>query len=102
MKDKMHIFFVFVSLFLIFVCGCSVNLQFPKNAKTEQNYQSTQIDTSNITSYQSLVATCKPAVVGIVSTYGRYQSIGSGVCVKNGSYVLTNNHVVENGGKIYL
>ena len=75
---------------------------FDKYYNQTATFESTQIDTSKINSYQDLVAVCKPAVVGIVSTYGRYQNIGSGVCIKNGSYVLTNNHVIENGGKINL
>lgn len=104
MKNQKKVFLLFVLFFSIVLCGCSMSLlpNFDKNQAQNQNFQSEQIDTSKINSYQDLVAICKPAVVGIVSTYGRYQSIGSGVCVKNGAYVLTNNHVIENGGKINL
>lgn len=70
--------------------------------KTYQHLNSEQIDTSNITSLENLVSTCKPAVVGISSINGRQQSIGTGVCVKNGAYVLTNYHVVEDGNIIRL
>ena len=49
-----------------------------------------------------MVSTCKPAVVGIAALSGRYQSIGTGVCVKKGAYILTNNHVIENGNVINL
>ena len=101
MLKKMCFFIVIILCFVFILSGCNLNIGFPKLMSTE-NFESTQIDTSKITSYQTLVSTCKPAVVGIVSTYGRLQSIGSGVCVKNGSYVLTNNHVVENGGRINL
>ena len=101
MKKKIC-FWVGVLIFSFLLCGCSLQiLPFDKNYNSK-NFESTQIDISKINSYQSLVSTCKPAVVGIVSTSGRYQSIGSGVCVKSGSFVLTNNHVVENGGTINL
>lgn len=104
MKNFKNIFIIFILVFAISLCGCSLQLLPYQNnfSNNEQNFESTQIDTSKINSYQDLVAVCKPAVVGIVSTSGRYQSIGSGVCIKNGAYVLTNNHVIENGGKINL
>ena len=104
MKFKKTIFIVFIFVIAFITCGCSMSFlpNFDNDNNQNQTFESTQIDTSKISSYQDLVAVCKPAVVGIVSTYGRYQSIGSGVCIKNGAYVLTNNHVIENGGRINL
>ena len=105
-KYFVFICLMFISIFVL--TGCFENLNFITNSKssaTEKNvktYESTQIDTSQIKSYHDLVSTCKPAVVGIAALSGRYQSIGTGVCVKKGAYILTNNHVVENGNVINL
>lgn len=104
----------FVIICFIFICvfilsGCFENLNFMTNSnnknavdRSEKNFESTQIDTSQIKSYQDLVSTCKPAVVGIAALSGRFQSIGTGVCIKKGAYILTNNHVIEDGNVINL
>lgn len=90
----------------IFFGGCTYGYGiFPKNLNntgTGEVHESNQIDVSKIASYENLISTCKPAVVGIAAINGRYQSIGTGVCINSGSYVLTNNHVVENGNVINL
>lgn len=83
---------LFLFAISIIFCGCSFG---GLNEKFQTQTGST-IDISKISSYQDVVEVCKPAVVGIVSTNGKYQSIGTGVCIKNGNYILTNNHVVEN------
>ena len=88
---------------LIFVCiiglfGCSTDLEFFGN----ESLSGTKIDVDNIKSYNDLVAVCKPAVVGISATNRRYQSIGTGVCITSGSYILTNYHVIEDGDILTL
>lgn len=104
------IFFnIFIIIFsTIILSGCyqfNTSSDFRNRIKSADNYPnfySKQIDTSNIKSYKDLVATCKPAVVGIAAISGRYQSIGTGVCIKSGAYILTNNHVVEDGNVINI
>lgn len=86
----------------VFLSGCFVFGIFAANRDDSQNFESKAIDVSKINSYENLISTCKPAVVGIASISGRYQSIGTGVCVKKGAYVLTNNHVVDSGKNITL
>lgn len=106
---KKIFFSIFIFIFsAIILCGCFQSASF-FNHRDEANsvdkypvFNSQQIDTTNIKSYKDLVATCKPAIVGIAAINGRYQSIGTGVCVKNGAYILTNNHVVESGNVINL
>lgn len=44
----------------------------------------------------------RSAVVGISVDLSNGYAIGSGVAVKDGNYILTNNHVVEDGGNIQL
>lgn len=104
-------FLISFSAFLVlsvFLTGCMGDAVFlpsyngQNDIDLSKGVQSEQIDVSNISSYENLVSTCKPAVVGIASVDNRYQSIGTGVSVSDGSYVLTNNHVIENGGSITL
>ena len=98
--------FLFLFLGTLILCGCVSGYGvFPNRLDSESDgktFESNQIDISKITSYEKLISTCKPAVVGIAALNGRYQSIGTGVCINSGSYILTNNHVVENGNVINL
>lgn len=50
--------------------------------------------------FEEIVQTVAPAVVGISAVYGNIESVGSGVAVADGGYVLTNNHVVEGASSI--
>ena len=102
MNRLLGVFVILLSIFLFAGCSGVDKISFYNAGKTEQNFDSKLIDTSNISSIEKLVATCKPAVVGIASLNGRYQSIGTGVCIKKGAYILTNNHVIENGNVINL
>lgn len=99
-------FLVFIILLTCTLCasGCFGIFVFKNKSTARQNFDSKQIDITQISSIENLVSTCKPAVVGILATSGRSQSIGTGVCVKKGAYVLTNNHVVEDSSviKLYL
>jgi S1-C subfamily serine protease len=99
MKKFCFVIFCFIFSFIIF-SGCSANSMINKN--DYQIFDSKEIDVSKISSTENLVETCKPAVVGILATSGRYQSIGTGVCIKKGAYVLTNNHVVEDANVVQL
>lgn len=100
----MRKYFFMIMIFLCFtilVSGCDGNSFISQNSNPA-NFDSKEIDVKNINSYEDLISTCKPAVVGIASIGDRYQSIGTGVCIKKGSYILTNNHVIEDGNVIRL
>lgn len=43
-----------------------------------------------------------PAIVAISATINGSTSIGSGVCVKSGGYILTNSHVINKASNITL
>lgn len=60
------------------------------------------IESNNYASVTELAKEVTPAVVGVVSTSGGEQSVGSGVCVAGGGYVLTNCHVLTNKDSIVL
>lgn len=102
MKKFLTIFVIIFGIFIFVGCSAFDKISFFSSSNEEQNFDSQLIDTSRISSTENLVATCKPAVVGIAALSGRYQSIGTGVCVKKGAYILTNNHVIENGNVINL
>ena len=59
-----------------------------------------QIVASSLTNFEDIVKAVAPAVVGISAVYGNIESVGSGVAVADGGYVLTNNHVVEDASSI--
>lgn len=111
-SKKLHVILgLVIGLFIcLMISGCVADNNaffgglYRNDGGSQNNFDSVQIDVSQISSYENLISTCKPAVVGIASFSGRYQSIGTGVCIKKGAYILTNNHVVENGSgiKLYL
>jgi S1-C subfamily serine protease len=100
MKKHFVIIFVVVLSFALLLGCTSANIFL--GGKHKANFSSQQIDTSAIKNYQDLVSVCKPAVVGIASLGKNFQSIGTGVCINNQSYILTNNHVVQDGDIINL
>ncbi len=43
-----------------------------------------------------------PAIVGVSATTSRSQSLGSGVCISDRGYILTNSHVINGANNIIL
>lgn len=91
----------FLLLFLLcpLIAGCAVN----SNSKYTKVTESEAI--SRLSAYATtaeLSKTVTPAIVAIESVSKTSSSIGSGVCVKSGGYVLTNQHVISNNGNITL
>ncbi len=60
------------------------------------------ISATNYPSTVELAESVAPAVVGITSADSTGESVGSGVCVAKGGYVLTNYHVIANPNSITL
>ncbi len=95
---------------LVLICLCALCLTGCFQSSGNANIQngnlnlpsSTQIDASQSKTQEQLLLAVSPAVVGISAISGRTQSIGTGVCIHSKSYILTNNHVIENNGKITL
>lgn len=52
--------------------------------------------------FQEVASVVEPAIVGISGVFDGGESVGSGVCVAEGGYVLTNSHVVNGARQIYL
>lgn len=101
-NNYIFIIFILAMTCCLILSGCEVASNFVRTPQSQSKIEGKQIDVSKIASDEDLVSTCKPAVVAIAGTNSRYQSIGTGVCINSGAYVLTNNHVIENCNVINL
>lgn len=102
---KITSLFTLVVFSVLTFCGCGLMTKISGSNKVQGNFKtfvSNKIDTSTITSQQQLLKTVSPAVVGISANISSGQSIGTGVCINDKSYILTNNHVIENSAFIRL
>lgn len=90
-------------ILLIILCvtlfGCS-NLSSAKYFKVSESESVGRLSADATTS--ELSKNVSPAIVAIESESKTSSSVGSGVCVKSGGYVLTNQHVIANNGNITL
>lgn len=84
----------------ILCCGCGQNPNSPY-IDTTVDMSVREISLEN-TDEIEMLDKARSAVVGIsVDLVGGY-AIGSGVAITNGGYILTNNHVIEDGNNITL
>lgn len=88
---------ILISLIISLFCltGCEVgNTQ---NAYRDLSVDMTprQINAENANDFTDVVENVRSCVVGISATNTDYYSVGSGVCVASGGYILTNHHVVS-------
>lgn len=84
----------FICLFLL--CGCT------SSTASTMSLGEKLIESENYETVTQLAKNVTPAVVGVVSVSGDEQSVGSGVCVAGGGYVLTNCHVLIGKDNIVL
>lgn len=101
-KISKILIYVIIVLSIAMLNGCDLQGTIKSKNNSSLIASSSVIDASNSKSQEELLKTVSPAVVGISAINGREQSIGSGVCVSEKSYILTNNHVVESGNVITL
>lgn len=64
------------------------------------NMSPRMISSTNTGDFEEIIQTVIPAIVGISATYGNSESVGSGVALSSGGYILTNDHVVSGAKKI--
>ena len=88
-------FIVTFALVLIFFSGCFFNNNNQAIVSKEQ-MRPRLIESTNYSNNIDVVKSVSPAVVGIYSEDYNGASIGTGVAVEKGGYVLTNSHVVTN------
>lgn len=92
---NMKKFSILILFVLIFVCGCSL-LNQNEAIVTKEEMRPRLIESTNYTNNVDIVKNVSPAVVGIYSQDYTGASIGTGVAVEKGGYILTNSHVVTN------
>lgn len=93
---------------LIFLCfifamtlyGCST-IKFSNRDETV-DMSPRLIEATQISSATEVVENVKGAVVGIRAGLGNGYSVGSGVAIEKGGYILTNHHVVSGADDITL
>lgn len=96
MKKFIAILSLSLSIFSITSCKLSMD-------NSPQADMSEHLITINSTSdFSSIAKNVAPAIVGVLSTTSKSESVGSGVCVAPGGYILTNAHVLSNLGDITL
>ena len=69
---------------------------------TANIHAGTLISLSDTSHTKEIAAAVEPAIVGVSGVSSTGESVGSGVCVAKGGYVVTNSHVINNCQKIYL
>lgn len=87
--------FLCLIIMSICLCGCSF-------ASGNGGLEAKLITISDNTTISEVASMVESAVVGISGISDDGESVGSGVCVANGGYILTNSHVINGCDKIVL
>ncbi|MBQ8845480.1 MAG: serine protease [Clostridia bacterium] len=83
----------------LFLAGCTTTEAKISDPNVNMNVRNIAFENSSIVEVLDGV---KSAVVGISADYNDGYSVGSGVALNNGNYVLTNYHVIEGGKNLTL
>ena len=94
---KAVIFLCFIFIFTLSGCVFNANID-----TYDENVDMTprQIQINDQTSLTDVISNIKGAVVGVMAVTGGGYSIGSGVAISDGGYIVTNHHVIENANSI--
>ncbi len=96
---KAVVFLCFSFVFMLSGCVFNANVD-----SYDENVDMTPrlIEIGEQTPITEVIASVKGAVVGVMAVTGDGYSIGSGVAVSDGGYILTNHHVIENAKSITI
>ncbi len=81
------------------VSGCSV---FQDNQSNVGSLLAEKITLPSDSSFEEVASVVKSSIVGICGKYSNGESVGSGVCVSESGYILTNSHCVSDSNSIVL
>jgi S1-C subfamily serine protease len=101
---KFHVVFCFmfilVTAFFGF-CGCAGGYSgITGTPDVNINMTPRMISAGGVSNFEDIVDVITPAVVGISAIYNNVESVGSGVSLAQGGYILTNHHVVYGASSI--
>ncbi|MBO7527231.1 MAG: trypsin-like peptidase domain-containing protein [Clostridia bacterium] len=88
-----YIVFIVFIFFSIFLNGCDLKIK--PNISNTIDMTPRLIELSGTSSATNVVETVKGAIVGIRSSLNGGYAVGSGVAIKEGGYILTNQHVIS-------
>lgn len=92
----------FILSFIVIFTGC-LNNNSGNAIVSKEAMKPRLIESTNYANTTEIVKNVSPAVVGIYSQTYNSGSIGTGVAISEGGYVLTNSHVVTNNNvTLYL
>lgn len=92
------LFFVLVFCVVSFLSGCTLFQEVDRNIDMTPR----RISASSNLSTEEVVENVKSAVVGISAHSNSGSSVGSGVAIAEGGYILTNHHVVSGSTALLL
>ncbi|MBO4413045.1 MAG: serine protease [Clostridia bacterium] len=89
-------FFIVLILFNLFIfSGCTLNTNIDNFSNQKIDMQPRLIGANSSVNTEQMVENVAPAVVGISALYNNGESVGSGVSIAPGGYIVTNDHVVS-------
>ena len=91
--------FLTVLLSMIVLSGCSF---VDNNMNKNDILVAEKISFEDNVSFEEVASKVSPAIVGINGIYNNGNSVGSGVCVSNNGYILTNSHCINDTKSIVL
>lgn len=96
-NSKFNLKFLVLSLaFLCTIfCGCNLNITPNVTGISGADMTPRQISISDNMDTAGVVENVKSAIVGIKSLVSNGYSVGSGVAIRAGGYILTNQHVIS-------
>lgn len=90
------ILIIFLVSFVALVSGCGLNITPNVGGYGYADMSPRLITLLGEQSTSEVVKSVKSAIVGIKSSLGTEYAVGSGVAIKEGGYILTNQHVIAN------
>ena len=91
--------FLVAVLCVVMLSGCSF---IDKNEQTNNALVAEKISFKNDCSFEEIASKVGSAIVGISGVYDDGTSVGSGVCVSESGYILTNSHCITDTKSIVL